>query len=417
MPRNRPGRIKPHDARRNWVRRRSIAAIYQKLVVEFDLDGFLSRTASLLLNTLPGVDAVAVFLYDDDFKKQLVPVSESGCGKDNMHEIYLAERSSLTGKVFNTRKPFLLTRQRAAKVIAEIFHSDPLKRGTFSLLCIPMENNTRIGYIMFLREHPKNFSPKNLIFLKKVGKLLGTFIYKERTLRQTQEKNFSNLVCTLSHELRTPLTCIKGYATTLLSEQERWSSEERCEFLKIIDSETNTMNKLIGELMETSMIESGLLSITKEPVLLEKVVKKAVNDAQLNTKKHRFILSVPRNLPIIEADSDRIRQVLDNLLDNAIKYSPKGGLVVIQCHVEKKEVKISVADEGIGIAPEHLNRLFEKFYRVKSDLAGTGLGLPVACEIVEKHGGRIWAKSTPEKGSTFFFTLPLTEVSNLTADE
>jgi signal transduction histidine kinase len=183
------------------------------------------------------------------------------------------------------------------------------------------------------------------------------------------------------------------------------------EFLKIIDAETDTMKKLIDDLMDSSMIETGLLGVKKEPVLLPRIIAKAVDDARLRTAKHKFVVSIPRNFPVIEADPVRTKQVLDNLLDNAVKYSPEGGLIVIQCRVGNREVILSVADEGMGIAPEHLNRLFEKFYRVKSDLAGTGLGLPVACEIVEKQGGRIWARSTPGRGSTFYFTLPLTGTS------
>jgi len=237
---------------------------------------------------------------------------------------------------------------------------------------------------------------------------MGPFAFKAETLRQSQEKKYSSLVCTLSHELRTPLTCIKGYATTLLDNNGEWNQKERNEFLKIIDAESDTMKELIDDLMESSMIESGLLSVKKEPVLLARIVEKAVGDARLRTAKHKFIVSIPKNFPVIEADPVRTRQVLDNLLENAIKYSPEGGLIVVQCRVDNREVTVSVADEGVGIAPEHLNRLFEKFYRVKTDLAGTGLGLPVASEIVEKQGGRIWASSTPGKGSTFCFTLPLT---------
>jgi two-component system sensor histidine kinase VicK len=114
----------------------------------------------------------------------------------------------------------------------------------------------------------------------------------------------------------------------------------------------------------------------------------------------------------VDADPDRVAQVLRNILDNAVKYSPEGGLVFVRSRVHEDEVVMSVADQGVGLAPEHLNRLFEKFFRVDSGLGrhvvGSGLGLPIAQTIVESHGGRIWAESQLGQGTTLFFTLPLT---------
>ena len=409
MPGKNPGRKKARSIRHRF----STATIYQKLVEDFDLDGFISRTAGLLLNNLPRIDAVAVFLYDD-FAKQPEAVSVSCRSGAEIHHLHLQEKLTLVDRVFKTGRPVLTTtKQKTAKDFVNIFCPNLQEQGPFGLLCMPMilKNNTCIGCILFLREHSKTFSQKELVFFNKVVKLLGVFSYQVRILRQNQEKHVSNLVSLLSHELRTPLTCIKGYVTTLFGAHDAWGSENRYEFLRIIDSETDRMNKLIDELLESTMIESGLLSVAKEPVLLEKIISKSVNDANLKSVKHRFILDVSANLPIIEADPVRIRQVMENLLDNAIRYSPAGGLIVVNCSQKSNEIKITVADEGIGIAPEHLNRLFEKYYRIKSDIAGTGLGLPIACEIVEKHGGRIWARSTLNKGSTFSFTLPLSDAN------
>ncbi|MGQ9681580.1 MAG: sensor histidine kinase [Anaerolineae bacterium] len=126
---------------------------------------------------------------------------------------------------------------------------------------------------------------------------------------------------------------------------------------------------------------------------------------------HRFLVDLPSDLPIVEGDPNRIAQVLRNLLDNAIKYSHDGGLIVVRAEPTDDEIIISVSDQGIGIAPEHLNRLFEKFFRIRSGLGrhvvGSGLGLPISRTIIERHGGRIWAESRLGQGSTFYFTLPL----------
>jgi signal transduction histidine kinase len=136
-----------------------------------------------------------------------------------------------------------------------------------------------------------------------------------------------------------------------------------------------------------------------------------IDEIAHHTSIHHFLVDFPTPFPVVDADPDRIAQVLRNLLDNAVKYSPQGGLVTVRGEVRDAEVVISVADQGLGIAPEHMNRLFEKFFRIKSGLGrhvvGSGLGLPIAQTIVESHGGRIWAESRMGEGSTFFFTLPL----------
>ncbi len=394
--------------------RRSTALFFRKLAEAFDLDSFLLKTASLLKGEIAGIDTVVVYLYDDS-KRQLVPVSVSGCNRDHVRSVRFEAGVSVIARVFENGRPFLLQAEKeVSKVLAGCF--EPGYTGKYRIkffFCVPMDlsDGTRIGCLLVLSTAANFLSLRQLVFFRRIAKILGPFVYKAQTLRQSQEKKYSSLVCTLSHELRTPLTCIKGYATTLLDNGSHWEREERREFLKIIDSETDTMKELINDLIDASMIESGLLNINKEPVLLPRIIDKAVNDARLCTVKHKFVVSIPKNFPVMEADPVRTRQVLDNLLNNAMKYSPEGGLIVIQCSIGSREVTLSVADEGMGIAPEHLNRLFEKFYRVKSDLAGTGLGLPVACEIVEKQGGRIWAKSTPGKGSIFYFTLPFTAMS------
>jgi signal transduction histidine kinase len=171
------------------------------------------------------------------------------------------------------------------------------------------------------------------------------------------------------------------------------------------------LQELIHDLLESSAIDAGLLRLDPQPVMLHRLIPSLVDEMARRTRRHRFVVDFPRAFPVVEADPTRIDQVLRNLLDNAIKYSPEGGMIVVRGQVEEERVVISVADQGVGIAPEHLNRLFEKFFRVESSLGhhvvGSGLGLPIARTIVEGHGGRIWAESKLGEGSTFYFTLPL----------
>ena len=232
----------------------------------------------------------------------------------------------------------------------------------------------------------------------------------ERSLNEGNRLK-AELISTLAHEMRTPLTSIKGYSTALLMEEASFSPESQREFLQIIDEETDVLQDLIRDLLESSIIDAGLLKLEPQPVRLHRLARDVVEDAARRNSRHRFLVDFPAGFPLVEADPRRVEQVLRNLLDNAVKYSPEAGLVVVRGEALANEVVISVADQGVGIAPEDLNRLFEKFFRVKTGLGrhvvGSGLGLPIARTIVESHGGRIWAESQVGQGSTFYFTLPL----------
>ncbi|MDR7419035.1 MAG: HAMP domain-containing sensor histidine kinase [Armatimonadota bacterium] len=217
-----------------------------------------------------------------------------------------------------------------------------------------------------------------------------------------------DLLATLAHEMRTPLASIKGYATAILSEPPPWDHERVEQALQIIDQETSTLTTLISELLEAAAIDSGRMVIEPEPVLLHRMLERLVAEFRIQTTRHEFITRFPARFPAVHADPRRMEQVFRNILDNAVKYSPHGGPVIVSGTARRHEVVLSVADRGIGIAPTDLNRLFEKFFRARKSVrvAGSGLGLPIAHAIVEQHGGRIWAESTPGKGTTMYVALP-----------
>ena len=152
------------------------------------------------------------------------------------------------------------------------------------------------------------------------------------------------------------------------------------------------------------------LNLELEPVRLQHLAREVAAEIQRRVETHRMIVDLPADFPIVDADPRWIKQVIRNILDNAIKYSPDGGLIVIRGEARPANVVISVADQGIGISPEDLIPLFEKFFRVRSALhyrvVGTGLGLPIARSIIEAHGGRIWVESKVGQGTTVYFSLP-----------
>jgi two-component system sensor histidine kinase KdpD len=222
----------------------------------------------------------------------------------------------------------------------------------------------------------------------------------------------TELLSTVSHELRTPLGSIKGYATTLLTHASKLKKDEQREFLEIIDSEADRLRELIENLLDMSRLEAGVLRIDKDPARLGAVAREVTRKVQLSAPNHTVELVWPAEDPLVNADMRRIYQVVQNLLTNAVKYSPDGGCIILSAHCERRDLVVSVSDQGLGMPAGELDRIFDRFHRVHGEssrvIGGTGLGLAICKGLVDAHGGRIWAESEGEgKGSTFRFTLPL----------
>jgi signal transduction histidine kinase len=219
----------------------------------------------------------------------------------------------------------------------------------------------------------------------------------------------TELLGTVSHELRTPLAAIKGYATTLL-EHDRMKAGLRREFLTVIDSESERLEDLINNLLDMSRLEAGVLKVDPAPVKLGRVVQTVVKRAQRLTREHHLVVEWRKD-PWVMADVPRVLQVLTNLLNNAVKYSPDGGEIRVVGWEENGMLKIAVHDAGVGIPPRELDKIFDRFHRIEGDMArrvsGTGLGLAICRGLVEAHGGRIWVESEPDAGSTFTFSIPV----------
>jgi K+-sensing histidine kinase KdpD len=229
---------------------------------------------------------------------------------------------------------------------------------------------------------------------------------------------WSEMLAGLSHDLRTPLSCIKGYITTLMREDVTWDPATEKEFMNIIVEETDHIESLIDNLLDSSTFSwKGEIELKKEPISLPKIINKVLRDQSYRIKNHQFTVNFSENFPLVEADPTRVEQVLRNLVDNSVKYSKEETKIVIKGKVTPIEVVVSVSDQGVGINSEHLKWLFEKFFRVTNGIQenkkGIGLGLPFARQIIISHGGRIWAKSKVNHGTTLYFTLP---IGNQTAE-
>jgi len=221
----------------------------------------------------------------------------------------------------------------------------------------------------------------------------------------------TDLLNTVSHELRTPLAAIKGFTTTIQSFYSQISEEELREFLGEIDGASDRLQELIENLLQLSRMESGTFQLKAEPIVLDGMLRQTVDEARRRHTEREVTLEIEGEPPVVQADERRLSQVLANLIENAVKYSPDGGEIAVRAGVAEAGVWFSVADQGLGIAPEHLEHIFERFYRVDTprtrEIGGTGLGLAICARIVEEHGGRIEAQSVEGEGSTFTVTLPL----------
>jgi two-component system, OmpR family, phosphate regulon sensor histidine kinase PhoR len=218
-------------------------------------------------------------------------------------------------------------------------------------------------------------------------------------------------VANVSHELRTPVSNIQGYAETLL--QGAMDDKENAkEFLEIIHSDAQRLAALINDLLDLSKIESGKMSLNLELNNLQDIIDSVFDklSKKVKEKSIKFSSDISEGAKYIYSDKDKITQVLLNLVENAIKYTPDKGKIKINTVKEKDFIKIDVIDTGIGIPQEHIPRIFERFYRVDKarsrELGGTGLGLAIVKHIVHAHNGEVWVSSIPSKGSTFSFTLP-----------
>ncbi len=227
-------------------------------------------------------------------------------------------------------------------------------------------------------------------------------------IRMEAERLRSVLLTSVSHDLRTPLTAITGAATTLLESADRLDRRTRTELLESVRDEAERLNRLVQNLLEMTRLESGELRVQRAWHPLEEVVGAALGRVARGLGTRPVAVSIPPDLPLVAIDDVLIEQVLVNLLDNAVKYTPVGSAVRLVVTAGENHVTVELADQGPGLPRGEEERVFEKFHRgTTEDRRGAGLGLAICRGIVEAHGGRIWAQNLPGSGVAFLFTLPL----------
>jgi signal transduction histidine kinase len=294
-----------------------------------------------------------------------------------------------------------------------------LELGLRCRLAAPLVVGPRtVGMLALVRVEPDSFSEEEIELGSLLGRFLGSAVqnmraYEAERATVDELRRLSALradfVSLVSHELRSPMAAVIGSAKTL---QQRWrelTPEQRESFLGLIEHETNRLAELVGDVLDTSRIESGSFSYTFADVDLGELVHESAAAAESGQDEVRIQANVLRPLPLVRGDRERLRQVITNLIDNAVKYSPAGAEVEVHAYADNGRINLEVRDHGPGVAPEHQTLIFEKFGRVSGEHAkpGTGLGLFIARSIVEAHGGTLEVQSTPAQGATFTLELPV----------
>ncbi|NWJ94240.1 MAG: PAS domain S-box protein [Chloroflexi bacterium] len=255
-----------------------------------------------------------------------------------------------------------------------------------------------------------------------LGGIIGA---RDVTARKEAEELQSTFLSVISHELQTPIAIIKGYAGLFADTNIELKPEQVREKMHIIQEESERLSKLVDNLLYASRLQAGGVELGRAPVDLQGLIKRVVQKMKGVSKQHSLQARLPEELPAVLADYDKIQQVLVNLIENAIKYSPKGGLILIEANPNSTEVVVSVTDQGIGVPKSERQRIFDRFSRLDSryvrERKGAGLGLYICKAIIEAHGGRIWVepvldtggRSDNMNGSRFNFSLPREEPAAL----
>ncbi|PWA06629.1 cell wall metabolism sensor histidine kinase WalK [Pueribacillus theae] len=251
---------------------------------------------------------------------------------------------------------------------------------------------------------------------KEDGSINGLIAVLHDITEQEQiEQERREFVVNVSHELRTPLTTLKSYIEAL--QEGAWEDKEIApRFLKVVGDETDRMIRLVNDLLQLSKMDKKEYNFNLEEFDFIDYFHSVIDRFEMSKPEGiRFVRHLQNASAYVNIDKDKITQVIDNIISNAMKYSPEGGTITCRCWIQSKKLRVSISDEGVGIPKANISRIFERFYRVDRartrQLGGTGLGLAIAKDMIHAHGGDIWAESEWGKGTTIYFTLPFRNAS------
>ncbi|OGS01865.1 MAG: hypothetical protein A3G41_02745 [Elusimicrobia bacterium RIFCSPLOWO2_12_FULL_59_9] len=377
----------------------------------------LSAIVSILTKALRA--EICVFYMLDAEKKVLeAQPGAMGLAYDEVdrQQIDLSDKQNSTVRVFLEGSP---------ESMGEFAPADPERNNLCrvqSLVLEPLRQETKTIGVLRVGSLKKNFFTQDQIHLvhlvaEEASVIVeGAMLYKRLAHTAEELKRLNRVkddfLSTVSHELKTPLTTIKGFIAILLMEEAGNLNDQQKQFLKMVTGSVGRLEALISDLLDIAKLEGGVAMET-EPVSLIELAKACVESLSVRAGQKNIKLEgeFPSSMPVVLADQQWISQVIDNLISNAIKFTPEGGRVTVSVQDKGGLALVCVQDTGVGIKEEERQNLFHKFYRAPSHAAmnvpGTGLGLAITKSVVEKHGGNIWVESTKGEGSKFYFVLPV----------
>lgn len=406
-----------------------IEALYRlsKVVTSsIKLDKLLGLVLDAVITNIDA-DGGSILLLDKETGGLRIRASR-GLSEEMIKKVHIPIGKEVSGIIAENKKPYLFIDGHFSKE----FKGIRIRPRIRSSICVPLLFlNEVIGVLSLNRiKIEKDFTKEDLemvwLFAAQAAQAISNAIFYEELEKKVRERTAeleeanrrlvelghvkNGFLDTVSHELRSPLTSIKAYSELLL--KEKMEEGRRLEFLKIIDKEAERLAKLIDDLLDLSKIERGKVVLKFRRIDLGRIIMEVLENVRpaADEKGVEMRVSIQDEFPKIKADKAKIIQLIRNLLDNAIKFNHKGGRVLIKVLKKKDHIQVSIKDTGIGIRREDAERIFDRFFQIPQEGVrprGTGLGLSIAKEIVSQHLGRIWAKSEPGKGTTFYFILPI----------
>ncbi|MFQ6058974.1 MAG: ATP-binding protein [Anaerolineae bacterium] len=399
--------------------------LFQQLTASLDLDHVLQTVVTASCHLL-GADVAAISLWEED-RRHLHLAAARGLDTSLLtQERWTADEEPIP-TILAEGEPYIF---QDVTSLPKPFHPLIERAGVSSGVSVPLIlNGTPIGFLDVGHRTPRTYTEEDVVFLNALGQQAALAIRNARLYEaerrqveqlQALERLQESFVSAVSHELRTPLTCIKTSVGLLQEARVRGATEAQEELLQTIAHHAGRLEALVADLLQITQLEAGQLALTLQPTDVRTIVERAVQSFRplFEGKGQTIEVNLPETVDKVLVDRRRLEQVLANLLSNAHKFTPKGGWARVALVEREGEVEISVSDNGPGIPPAEQERIFDKFYVVtdQKGLAGVGLGLYIARQLVELHGGRIWVESEPGRGSTFRFTIPKKEFESESAD-
>src|SRR5436309_12330657 len=394
-------------------------AVSSTLDVETVLNTIVSRASQLA-----GADSCSIFEYDEaaeQFELRAVHNDDTAF-IEALRAVPLRKGEGLMGRAAEMREPVQVPDITQPGAYQSSARDTLIRFGYRAVLSVPLLREDQIiGSLSFTRKAPGDFPPEVVDVLKTFATQSALAIQNARLFREIADKSAqleaasrhkSEFLANMSHELRTPLNAIIGFSEVLSEVMFSEINEKQTEYLKDIHTSGQHLLSLINDILDLSKIEAGRMELELSDFDLPNAIENALILVRERASRRGIRLgsTIDRHLGVISGDERKVKQVLLNLLSNALKFTPEGGQINVRAVLNNDVAEVSVTDTGVGIAHEDQEAVFEEFRQVggaEKKAEGTGLGLALSRKFIELHGGRIWVKSQVGVGSTFTFTLPM----------